>query len=328
MLLSIIVPIYNIQKYLQKCVDSILNQSGNIEIILVDDGSTDKCSEICDDYANKDNRVKVIHKKNGGQNSARITGLSTADGEYIMFVDGDDWLEAGCIEKCMHVMKESCADMVCFGAKYVYKEKTIDHPLRYSGYYERNRIEKDIFPLLIENEYGQHFETNIWGKVFKRDQLLEAYKGIDLRITMGEDGVVVRPYVFKCMSISFIPECYYCYNQTNSASMTHTLRPISWDNTLLIRKNLANCFGDKDPWIIQINRNTIHNLFITSVSRFNAAQTYRVISKDIKNHIHSPEYDGIFRPDIYKKKQNKLVAFCFEHDYILPIYLYWRFFIS
>lgn len=96
--ISVIVPVYNVEKYLEKCVESLLNQSlKDIEIILVDDGSPDKCPQICDEYAKKDCRVKVCHKKNGGLSSARNEGLQHISGEYYMFVDSDDWLD---LEAC------------------------------------------------------------------------------------------------------------------------------------------------------------------------------------------------------------------------------------
>lgn len=98
-LISIIVPIYNVEKYITRCLDSIINQTyKNIEIILVDDGSPDNCGEICDDYAKIDNRIKVIHKKNKGVSSARNSGINIAKGKYIMFVDGDDWIEKNMVE--------------------------------------------------------------------------------------------------------------------------------------------------------------------------------------------------------------------------------------
>ena len=92
MKISIIVPIYNVEKYIRKCIESIINQTyRNIEIILVDDGSPDNCGKICDEYAKKDSRVKVIHKKNGGLSDARNKGTEVATGEYIMYVDSDDY---------------------------------------------------------------------------------------------------------------------------------------------------------------------------------------------------------------------------------------------
>lgn len=93
-MISIIVPVYNVEKYLERCIESIVNQTyKDIEIILVDDGSPDNCSVICDRYAEKDNRIKVIHKQNGGLINARKSGLEIAQGDYIGFVDSDDWIE-------------------------------------------------------------------------------------------------------------------------------------------------------------------------------------------------------------------------------------------
>ena len=99
MLISIIVPIYNVELYLEKCIESIINQTyKNLEIILVDDGSTDSCGKICDEYAKKDNRIKVIHKINGGLSDARNKGMEIAKGKYIGFVDGDDYVASDMYE--------------------------------------------------------------------------------------------------------------------------------------------------------------------------------------------------------------------------------------
>ena len=98
-LISVIVPIYNVEKYLARCVDSIVNQTyKNLEIILVDDGSPDRCPQMCDDYAEKDSRIKVVHKKNGGLSDARNAGMAVATGEYISFIDSDDWIETSMFE--------------------------------------------------------------------------------------------------------------------------------------------------------------------------------------------------------------------------------------
>ncbi len=111
-LISVIVPVYNVEQYLNKCVDSIINQTyKNLEIILVDDGSPDRCGEICDEYAEKDDRVKVIHKENGGQGSARNMGLDICKGEYIAFVDSDDWIDLDMYECMMSDLLEYAADL-------------------------------------------------------------------------------------------------------------------------------------------------------------------------------------------------------------------------
>ena len=115
-IISVIVPAYNVEKYLARCVDSILDQTyEKLEVILVDDGSPDNCGAICDDYAAKDSRVKVIHKENGGLSSARNAGLEAATGEYIAFVDSDDWLEQDAYEHLMKVMERHHAPLVCGG---------------------------------------------------------------------------------------------------------------------------------------------------------------------------------------------------------------------
>ena len=112
-LFSIIIPVYNVEKYLNKCVDSVLNQTfTDFEVILVDDGSTDNCPAICDSYAEKDKRVKVIHKPNGGLINARKSGLEIADGNYIGFVDSDDWIEPEMYELFANMIKKYSPDMV------------------------------------------------------------------------------------------------------------------------------------------------------------------------------------------------------------------------
>lgn len=115
-LISVIVPVYNVEKYLDKCVDSIVNQTyKNLEIILVDDGSPDNCPKMCDNWAKKDKRIKVIHKENGGVSSARNVGIDNAKGEYIGFVDSDDWTEKKYIQKLYEVLIQENADIALCG---------------------------------------------------------------------------------------------------------------------------------------------------------------------------------------------------------------------
>lgn len=114
-LVSVIVPVYNVEKYLSRCIDSIINQTyKNLEIILVDDGSPDRCGDICDQYAIKDSRIKVIHKKNGGLSDARNAGINLAKGDYITFIDSDDWIHPKYIETLYDLVKKHNADIsVC-----------------------------------------------------------------------------------------------------------------------------------------------------------------------------------------------------------------------
>lgn len=125
-LISIIIPVYNVEKYLDRCINSIINQSyTDLEIILVDDGSPDKCPQICDEYALKDNRIKVIHKLNGGQSSARNAGLDIATGDYITFIDSDDWIGIDTYEYCMKLINETDAEVVQFDYSYVIDNRVL-----------------------------------------------------------------------------------------------------------------------------------------------------------------------------------------------------------
>lgn len=120
--ISIIVPVYNVELFLPRCVDSLINQTyQNIEIILVDDGSPDKCGDICDRYSKVDKRVKVIHKPNGGLSDARNVAIDIAIGDYLLFVDSDDWIERDTCEKIVKHLISQEADIVVFGIKYVYE---------------------------------------------------------------------------------------------------------------------------------------------------------------------------------------------------------------
>lgn len=119
LLVSVIIPIYKVDVFLKKCVDSVLNQTyNNIEVILVDDGSPDTCPEICDEYAKQDSRVRVIHKCNGGQSSARNAGINIAKGDYITFVDSDDWIDPNAYKNLVSSAVENNLDIV--GGGYCY----------------------------------------------------------------------------------------------------------------------------------------------------------------------------------------------------------------
>ena len=120
-LISVVVPIYNVENYIKKCVDSILSQTyKNLEIILVDDGSPDNCPQICDEYAQKDNRIKVIHKENGGLSDARNAGIDISKGKFITFIDSDDYIEKDYVEVLYNSIKENASDMAIGSHKAIY----------------------------------------------------------------------------------------------------------------------------------------------------------------------------------------------------------------
>lgn len=165
-LISIIVPIYNVEKYLNKCIESILMQSySNLEIILVNDGSQDKCSNICEEYAKKDSRIIVLHKNNGGLSDARNKGISIAKGKYIGFVDSDDYIEKDMFEILYKLCEDNNADISIISYKEIENEVIINENSKYTNkIYEYNNIE--AIKELLKDEKIKNYA---WNKLYKKE---------------------------------------------------------------------------------------------------------------------------------------------------------------
>ncbi|PKN51066.1 MAG: hypothetical protein CVU55_13080 [Deltaproteobacteria bacterium HGW-Deltaproteobacteria-13] len=163
-LISVIIPIYNVEHYLEKCLDSIVGQSyRNLEIILVDDGSRDGSGEICDRYASRDGRIKVIHRENGGVSAARNSGLNVATGEYLGFADSDDWLESDMYKFLQNDLLSAQADIACCGFFLTFNH--IEEPNDKS--YTHSVLERDeALELLLQDGIIQ---SHFWSKLYKRD---------------------------------------------------------------------------------------------------------------------------------------------------------------
>ncbi|EGS36618.1 glycosyltransferase, group 2 family protein [Limosilactobacillus oris F0423] len=167
---SVIVPVYNDEKYLADCVDSILHQSyQNLELILIDDGSTDNSAQICEDYRERDDRVRVLHKVNGGVGSSRNAGLAMATGDYILFVDNDDWLADDHIKKLYQHLKASGADIAAANyTEFRMADQTYRIWISDDDYYERDYSIQEWFKLQYRGDYynmSQVF-TVPWGKLY------------------------------------------------------------------------------------------------------------------------------------------------------------------
>ena len=163
-LISVIVPVYKVEKYLNQCVESIVNQTyKNLEIILVDDGSPDNCPAMCDDWAKKDNRIFVIHKENGGLSSARNAGLDIARGEYIGFVDSDDFIDSDMYESLLNAMLSEDVDLVCCGRRIVDECGLIQHDC-----YTHERRSYSGIDIVKSLFYGNEFDEAMWDKLYKR----------------------------------------------------------------------------------------------------------------------------------------------------------------
>jgi glycosyltransferase involved in cell wall biosynthesis len=212
--ISVIVPIYRIEKYLPTCIESLLNQSFQyFELLLINDGSPDNCAKICDDYAKIDARVKVVHKKNGGLLSARKAGLNEAKGKYISFVDGDDWVDKYYLDIMYKLAEANASDLVMTGHFREFDGKIETIKPKLAGVYGEQEIESSIIPNAIYNgafcEHG--ISTYVWNKLFKTELLKEVLFDVPNDIVMGEDAAITYSYlsISKRLVISRIPLYYY-----------------------------------------------------------------------------------------------------------------------
>ena len=214
-MISVIVPIYNIAPYLSRCVESICTQTyRNCEIILVDDGSTDGSSELCDFYGQQDSRIIVIHKDNGGLVSARKAGLAIAKGEYIGFVDGDDWIEPQMYEHLMHLAAEHQADMVLGGSiEDVDGQTTCKTNRLKPGVYDKDRLCREVYPYMLcaEDFFCMGIQPYIWNKLIRCDLAYAHMTTIDDRIRVGEDVAAVMPILLKADKVVISDYCDYHY---------------------------------------------------------------------------------------------------------------------
>nr|WP_297705468.1 glycosyltransferase family 2 protein [uncultured Butyrivibrio sp.] len=250
-LISVVVPIYNTKEYLSECIDSIINQTyRNLEIILVDDGSSDGSESICDDYAQKDRRVKVIHRDNQGLVSARREGARTASSKWVSYVDSDDWIEKNMFEAMASVLDEhENADIIIGGS---FHDKINLHFMHRgvlsSGIYEGDAVQ-DVLPrMIIGNERGDWgIEGSAWGKIYNRNILLPVLDKIDDRITYGEDDALVYGMLPRCNSIVVMEDCYYHY-RIHSGSMATSYSTETYERLRLLKSYFEREFKEIGIW--------------------------------------------------------------------------------
>jgi glycosyltransferase involved in cell wall biosynthesis len=257
-LVSVIVPIYGVEDYLEACVRSIIGQSyRNLEIILVDDGSRDNSPAICDGFMEADHRIKVIHKENGGLVSARKAGVDACTGQYIQFVDGDDWIEAEMIEILVREAAESQADMVMCNY-YEVREHVVRHKLLIQdGIYEGERLRSQVNVCsLFGGRCNPHFEFGIepvvWNKLFKKDLLRCFEKRIPEEISYGEDVACTMPLLLSCSSVAVIDQCLYYY-RIHEKSMSKAYNSRQTMGTIKLIAYLKDAFGKNDDLIRQLS---------------------------------------------------------------------------
>ncbi|MCM1218754.1 MAG: glycosyltransferase [Lachnospiraceae bacterium] len=240
-LISVIVAIYRVEPYLRKCIDSIVNQSyRNLEIILVNDASPDNSLRICQNYADNDSRIKIINKSNGGQSTARNAALDIASGDYVGFVDGDDWIELDMYEKMLNIMNQSNADIVQCG--WFIAEPSGERFLKCNDNYFEKYGSYQALEELIESS-GGHLNTSVCNKLFKRHLAIN-FRFLPVRAYEDDD------YIFKTCSVANIIVCVddplYNYYHRDGSTMTATFN-LNKVALVTVQANICKLIKTKYP---------------------------------------------------------------------------------
>ena len=243
---SVIVPVYRTGQWLDRCVSGILAQTySEIEVILVDDGSPDECPALCDAWAGKDGRVKVIHKENGGLMSAWMAGVSASTGEYLCFVDSDDWIDKEMVEGLMAAASGCQAEVLC--GNYVQEEKNRSFPVIQSlkpGVYEGDALRDKVFGRLVGEE-KRPITLSRCMKLFSRKLIEDNMHFCDPSIVMGEDMNITLPALLDAKRIVILEgACWYHYLFLKE-SMVHRYNPRLQENLLLLNQKMREVLKAK-----------------------------------------------------------------------------------
>ncbi len=244
--ISVIIPIYNVEQYLPQCINSVLNQTyTKLEIILVDDGSPDNCGKISDEYAQKDSRIKVVHKKNAGLGEARNTGLEVATGEYIYFIDSDDWIEPNMLYTLLEEMENENADFVMCGFKKCAEglDPVMDrHTESKQTFSKKQVMEQLLFPMIAQkSDVREDYTINmcVWTNLYKRS-IIETHhiRFLSEREYLSEDICFNLEYLKYTKHAVLLPDTFYCYRY-NPTSLTSRYKGAEYD--MLVRLYAEVC---------------------------------------------------------------------------------------
>ena len=288
---TLIVPVYKVEDYIEKCLNSIINQTyKNFELILVDDGSPDNCPDICDKYAKTDSRITVIHKQNGGVSSARNEALKIATGEYIWFVDSDDYIEENSLEILSQYIEKTPTDLYVF-----------EH-----GFFEKYNI-TDLNSLFNDHYFKYHFGFEPWNKIYKTAIINNNHLLFDTEETVGEDLLFNVNYYTKIKSCLFIDEKLYHYVIRENSAMNSK-------DSERYKKQMRLFFKIYKTLKLSVSEEILAILFIMhiisglnqSFDKFSLI-TYRKI---IKNYLSQIQFDKkIFKAALNKFFKNENASF-------------------
>ena len=335
---SIIVPVYNVEKYLDQCVQSLVNQTlKEIEIILVDDESPDHCGALCDEYARKDSRIKVVHKKNGGLGFARNSGLEEAIGEFVAFVDSDDFVDLTMYETLYKKIVEDNLDTCYSGFAHYLPDGKIQRKVETDIYQKFiGRKEVDAFLLdMVGPDSSCPFEVKYMMstcKVLYNLALIRKYniKFHSEREFVSEDMIFNIDYLCKAQNVGFLPNHFYFY-RINPTSLSHTWKREKFDRNIVYLKEVNRKLSALYP-IEKYKKHFYRQCFLylrTSVVTECASLQKEGISKQmqsIKDLVTHPYFDGMLKNyDFGKLPLKKRILFAaFKYRLYVLVYLFYK----
>lgn len=297
-LISVIVPVYNMEQYLERCINSIKKQSySNLEIILVDDGSTDHSADMCDTYAQEDQRIKVIHKVNGGLSDARNAGLAIATGTYIGYVDSDDWIEPQMYQKMYEACIENEAQVaVCRYAK-VYSDETIRGGNHKTTVFERDSILK----VYLSDNSDYIVYNSVWSKLFAREIIV----GEIFPVGKNSEDIMYTTRAFcKVTKAVYVDECLYNYVLDREGSIMNVNRtermfqdeiPFWREHIAYIRQHVSDEMGDMAAYYFYRRMLSYYMELSQQVETRNAAKQIASMMKNEKAvilKVYGNAYEG------------------------------------
>ena len=320
MLFSVVVPVYNVEKYVSKCLESLINQTyKDFEIIIINDGATDGSLSICEEYAKKDSRIRVISQENKGLAVARRTGALEAKGEYIMNVDSDDWVDAPYLEEMAKIIKENHPDLVCMN-HYENEDHLYQNPNFNDVLLNKESIKSLIYPYLIRNIRYEYFIPTAWAKAFKRELFTEYT--CTTRIQVGEDGAVIVPVVVGANTIYLSSKAYYHY-RISDHSMIQNKKPRNYSDVINVYNHLVACLGENyEEFKLQIDRLVCHLAFNCSVTQFYTDKKYSEVKKIILENLKNPVIDEAIKHIDSKGFKGNLLCYSLKHRRIYLMKLY------
>lgn len=269
-LISVIIPIYNAEKFLKQCLDSVCEQTySRLEIVLVDDGSTDRSYDICRTYADADCRIKLIHTENGGEAAARKAGLKASLGTVITFVDSDDWIEPDTIEKLYTEMEMQQTDIVvtAYIESQGENEKIIQNKLA-AGRYEGEQLVRDIFSAMLccRDYFELGLWPYLWNKMFRREMIEPCIMTLNEKLVVGVDAVCTFPAFLNARAVSIMQEAFYHY-RIHPNSIMHRFRSEreETDNIKIQYQEMKQIFEKsehRDILLPQLERYILHHFMV------------------------------------------------------------------